>query len=186
QLERLIEDLLYVSKIEAREARLRHERVPVAAVARAAVDELQSAHPGRAVEVDVPPDLTWVLDEAKMRMVLRHLVDNALKYSDAPAPVVVRAWLDEEADRLRIDVVDRGAGIISSDIPHIFERFRQIDSSSTRRHGGTGVGLYLCLRLVRAHEGRIWVESAWGKGSTFSIALPPAVAPPERSAAASA
>jgi signal transduction histidine kinase len=69
-------------------------------------------------------------------------------------------------------VIDQGAGIISSDIPHIFDRFRQLDTSSTREHGGTGVGLYLCAQLVHVHGGRIWVDSTWGKGSTFSFVLP--------------
>ena len=69
-------------------------------------------------------------------------------------------------------MVDKGVGIISSDIPHIFDRFRQVDASSTREHGGTGVGLYLCAQLVHSHGGRIWVDSTWGKGSTFSFTLP--------------
>jgi two-component system sensor histidine kinase VicK len=61
---------------------------------------------------------------------------------------------------------------VSSDIPHIFERFRQIDNSSTREHGGTGVGLYLSAQLVKMHRGHIWVDSTWGKGSTFSVSIP--------------
>jgi two-component system phosphate regulon sensor histidine kinase PhoR len=73
---------------------------------------------------------------------------------------------------LCIDVIDKGVGIVSTDIPHIFERFRQVNSSSTREHGGTGVGLYLCAQLVRAHGGEIGVDSTWGKGSTFAFSLP--------------
>jgi signal transduction histidine kinase len=62
--------------------------------------------------------------------------------------------------------------MVSSDLPHIFDRFRQVDGSSTREHGGTGVGLYLCAQLIRVHDGRIWADSTWGKGSTFSFSLP--------------
>jgi two-component system, OmpR family, sensor histidine kinase VicK len=112
----------------------------------------------------------WPCDETKIRLVLRHLFDNALKYSSGPQPVVVRASQDE--DELRVDVIDKGVGMVSTDIPYIFERFRQLDASSTREHGGTGVGLYLCAQLVRVHSGRIWVDSIWGKGSTFSFSLP--------------
>jgi signal transduction histidine kinase len=97
-------------------------------------------------------------------------LDNALKFSDAPDPVILQA--DVVEDELRIDVVDRGVGLVSTDIPHIFERFRQVDGTSTRRHGGTGVGLYLSAQLVKVHGGSIWVDSTWGKGSTFSFSLP--------------
>jgi signal transduction histidine kinase/putative methionine-R-sulfoxide reductase with GAF domain len=169
QLERLIEDLLYVSKIEAREASLRVESNDVAELVRAVAADVLEQHPDREISLDVPVDLKWPCDETKVSLVLRHLVENALKYSETPAPVVIRA--SDEGDALRIDVVDKGQGIVSSDIPHIFERFRQVDGSSTRAHGGAGVGLYLCAQLVRVHGGRIWVDSTWGKGSTFSFSL---------------
>ena len=170
QLERLIEDLLYVSKIESREASLRIDQVDIPMLIKTVVEDLVQMHTDREIVLDAPVSLSWPCDETKIALVLRHLVENALKYSDAPHPVTVRAF--GEADELRIDVVDSGIGILSSDIPHIFERFHQIDSSSTRAHGGTGVGLYLCAQLVRVHGGRIWVDSTWGKGSTFSFSLP--------------
>lgn len=170
QLERLIEDLLYVSKIESKEASLRLEPVDVAQLSARVVEDVMRDHPNREVVFEIPGSLVWPCDETKVALVVRHLAENALKYSQAPEPVIVRAT--DENDELRVDVVDRGVGIVSSDIPHIFDRFRQVDASSTREHGGTGVGLYLCAQLVRVHDGRIWVESTWGKGSTFSFALP--------------
>jgi signal transduction histidine kinase len=169
QLERLIEDLLYVSRIESREAPLRVEQVDVTSVVRSVVDALLAEHPERAVSLDIPSGLVWPCDETKVALVLRHLVENALEYSSTPHPVFVSARVD---GALEIDVIDHGVGIVSSDIPHIFERFRQLDSSSTREHGGTGVGLYLCAQLVRAHGGDIWVDSTWGRGSKFSFSLP--------------
>lgn len=170
QLERLIEDLLYVSKVESREAQLRVEQVDIQALAQSVAEEIIDEHDGREVAIQVPRGLQWPCDETKVGLVLRHLIDNALKYSSGPTPVIVRATEDD--DQLRIDVVDKGVGLVSTDIAHIFERFRQVDASSTREHGGTGVGLYLCSQLVRVHNGRIWVDSMWGKGSTFSFALP--------------
>ena len=170
QLERLIEDLLYVSKIESREAQLRIEQVDIQALVQSVAEEIIGEHEDREVAIEIPRGLLWPCDETKVSLILRHLVDNALKYSSGPSTVVVRASEDE--DDLRIDVMDKGVGIVSTDIPHIFERFRQVDGSSTREHGGTGVGLYLCAQLVRVHNGRIWVDSTWGKGSTFSFALP--------------
>ena len=170
QLERLIEDLLYVSKIESREAQLRIEQVDIQALVQGVAEEIIHEHEDREVAIEIPRGLLWPCDETKVSLILRHLVDNALKYSSGPGVVTVRASEDE--DDLRIDVIDRGVGLVSTDIPHIFERFRQVDGSSTREHGGTGVGLYLCAQLVRVHNGRIWVDSTWGKGSTFSFALP--------------
>ncbi|MGH2737051.1 MAG: ATP-binding protein, partial [Actinomycetota bacterium] len=170
QLEHLIEDLLYVSRIESREASLRIEELDFGGLVESVAGELVREHADREVQLDMPEELMWPCDESKLVMILRHLIENALKYSEAPGPVTVRATEDDE--ELRIDVVDRGVGIVSSDLPHIFKRFRQVDSTSTREHGGAGVGLYLTAQLVRAHGGRIWADSIWGKGSTFSISLP--------------
>jgi signal transduction histidine kinase len=170
QLERLIEDLLYVSRIESREAQLRIEQVDVAGLITMVGEDVIQGHSAREITLDVPSDLTWPCDETKIGLVLRHLIENALKYSEAPTPVTVRAA--DEGNQLRVDVIDRGMGMVSSDIPQIFDRFRQVDASSTREHGGTGVGLYLCAQLIRVHEGRIWADSTWGKGSTFSFSLP--------------
>jgi signal transduction histidine kinase/GAF domain-containing protein len=170
QLGRLIEDLLYVSKIESREATLRVEDVDVGVLVESVVTEVLHDHPDREVALEIPHGLTWPCDETKVALILRHLTANALKYSDAPQPVAVHVRTED--DELRLSVVDKGIGLLSTDIPHIFERFRQVDSSSTRERGGTGVGLYLCAQLVRVHGGRIWVESMWGKGSEFSFAIP--------------
>ena len=170
QLERLIEDLLYVSKIEAREASLKIEQIDVVSLVNKVVGEVIREFPKREVILEAEPSLSWPCDETKISIVLRHLVENALKYSEDPEPVVVKVAAEDE--ELRVDVVDRGVGLVSSDIPHIFERFRQVDSSSTRRHGGTGVGLYLSAQLVRVHGGHITVDSIWGKGSTFTFVIP--------------
>jgi two-component system, OmpR family, phosphate regulon sensor histidine kinase PhoR len=170
QLERLIEDLLYVSKIEAREASLRVEQVDVTSLVNSVTSDIVRHHEGREVIIDVDRSFVWPCDETKIALVLRHLIENALKYSEAPNPVTIKVTGDD--DEMRVDIMDYGDGIVSSDIPHIFERFKQLDSSATRRHGGTGVGLYLCAQLVRVHGGTITVDSTWGKGSTFTFTIP--------------
>ncbi len=170
QLERLIEDLLYVSKIEAREASLRIDQVDVSALLSSVIGDVMRTFPDREVVVEADAGIVWPCDETKIALVFRHLVENALKYSDAPDPVTVK--LSNEDDELKFDVIDHGVGLVSTDIPHIFERFRQLDNTSTRKHGGTGVGLYLCAQLVRVHGGHITVDSIWGKGSTFTFVLP--------------
>ncbi|MFN2526073.1 MAG: ATP-binding protein [Actinomycetota bacterium] len=175
QLERLIDDLLQISRIESREASLRLSEVALAELIKEVVDDVLMSHEGRKVEVEDDEGLTWVLDEGKFRIVMRHLLDNALKYSEAPSVVTVRSSAQD--DQLRVEVKDRGVGIVSNELPTIFERFRQIDASATRTHGGTGIGLYLSSQLVRLHEGRVGADSIWGKGSTFWVALPRLEAP---------
>lgn len=172
QLERLIEDLLYVSQIEAREAALRIEKIDVPALIKSVADDVVQGHKDREIKIDMPDEIEWPCDETKVGLVLRHLIENALKYSSGPEPVTVTVRVEDDGAELQVEVVDKGIGIVSSDLPHIFERFRQIDSSSTREHGGTGVGLYLCAQLVHVHGGKIWVDSTWGKGSTFSFSIP--------------
>ncbi|MGI8521272.1 MAG: sensor histidine kinase, partial [Actinomycetota bacterium] len=172
QLGRLIEDLLYISGVETREAILKPEETRVAELLGEVAEEALERFPGREIELDVPRKLHWPLDRTKVALVLRHLLTNALEYSSEPESVIVRARELENKDELVVEVVDRGEGILSTNMPHIFERFRQIDSSSTREHGGIGVGLYLCSQLVKLHQGRIWADSSWGKGSTFSFSLP--------------
>lgn len=170
ELEHIVEDLLYVSGIESRESAIRVEEVHIRKVLEVVVEELLEVHRDRQAVMDIPDDLRWACDATKLSLVVRHLLDNALKYSKAPSEVILRVF--ENDKELQFDVIDRGVGLVSSDIPGIFERFRQLDGSTTREHGGMGVGLYLCSRLVKAQEGHIWVDSVWGKGSTFSFVLP--------------
>jgi signal transduction histidine kinase len=80
--------------------------------------------------------------------------------------------LRELHDSVEVAVVDTGVGIFSGDIPTLFRRFRQLDGSSTRATGGTGLGLYVARRIVEAHGGRIWCESRLGHGSRFVVTLP--------------
>ncbi len=177
ELERLIEDILHLSGIESGTSPLVVEDVDVAAVVGDAVEQGQRRHPGRAVRVEAPAELRWPCDAVKVATILRHLIDNALAYSSAPEEVVVRV---RAGDELRIDVVDRGIGILSEDIPTIFERFRQLEGAHNRTRGGMGLGLYLCRQLAALHGGTLRADSAWGKGSTFTVTLPRSVpvAPP--------
>ena len=113
------------------------------------------------------------VDRARLEQVLRHLVDNAVKFSppDAPVTVTVR----EGAEQLEIEVVDHGEGVFSGHLPKLFDRFQQLDGSATRDQGGAGVGLHVAKVLVEAHQGTIAARSALGKGSTFTVTLPRAL-----------
>ncbi len=171
RLERLIEDLLLVSRVEHHRPPLHLERHDLRKVVERIVGVIQAAHTDRTIEI-VAPSLPTVfpLDSVKVEQVIGHLLDNALKFSEPDKPVRVELLL--HGDRVEVRVVDEGMGIFSGDLPHLFERFHQVDGSATRAHGGTGIGLYICRTLVETHGGRIGVRSALGRGSTFWFSLP--------------
>lgn len=109
------------------------------------------------------------LDPDHLREVLANLVENAIKYTPA-GEVVIDTHGDDS--HVVISIADSGIGIPAEDIPHLFQKFYRVDNSDTREIGGTGLGLYLCRKLIEAMGGRIWVDSEYKKGSTFSVELP--------------
>ncbi|MHB8511526.1 MAG: ATP-binding protein [Actinomycetota bacterium] len=171
KLGQMIEDLLYVSRIENNVPPLHFAWNDVVDCAKQVIEIFLQHNPGRVLSLRTNVSSVHMLfDQIKIEQVLRHLIDNAIKYSDPDAPVVVS--IDEEADDVRISVIDKGIGIFSGDIPRLFRVFGQLDSSSTRRHGGTGIGLSVCKTLVETMGGRIWAQSMLGKGSEFSFTVP--------------
>jgi len=109
-------------------------------------------------------------DPAKTRNVLTNLLDNAIKYS--PDGGCIDVILAQEAGRLRFTVRDQGLGIPHSEQERIFEKFYRLDAAMSRGVGGSGLGLYICRELVGRMNGRIWVSSEPGAGSSFSFELP--------------
>lgn len=109
------------------------------------------------------------LDADHLREVLSNLVENAIKYT-LEGEVVVDVQGDDS--HVVVSIADSGIGIPVEDIPHLFQKFYRVDNSDTREIGGTGLGLYLCRRLIETMGGRIWVESEHKKGSTFFVELP--------------
>jgi PAS domain S-box-containing protein len=109
------------------------------------------------------------LDADHLREVLANLVENAIKYTPA-GEVVIDVQGDDS--HVVVSIADSGIGIPTEDIPHLFQKFYRVDNSDTREIGGTGLGLYLCRKLIEAMGGRIWVDSEYKKGSTFSVELP--------------
>ena len=160
RLERLIEDLLFVSSVESN---------ATVDLAPTDIGEVVDGKAGGRVVVKRPADsLVVPVDPAKLDQVLHHLLDNALKYAEGEVLLEVI----DKGDDIEVAVEDHGPGIFSGDLPHLFERFRQLDGTATRNHGGTGLGLYICRRLVELLGGRIWVESRLGVGSRFAFTLP--------------
>lgn len=170
RLERLIEDLLYVSHIETVRPPLHLEEVDLVALAEELLSEFQGRETAREFRLRAPAELRLHLDRTKIGQVLFHLLDNACKYSEADDPVEVE--ITDGPEKVELSVKDEGVGILSEDVESLFTRFHQVDTSSTREHGGTGVGLYISKAFVDAHKGAIRVNSVWKKGSTFRVFLP--------------
>lgn len=110
-----------------------------------------------------------VVDPDRMREVLTNLFDNAVKYTDT-GKITIGLTGDQRV--VQFFIKDTGNGIPAEDVPHLFQKFYRVDNSNTRTIGGTGLGLFICRKIVELYQGRIWVESELGKGSTFYINLP--------------
>jgi len=108
-------------------------------------------------------------DPDRMREVITNLFDNACKYTEQGK---IAIGLTGDGDVVQLYVKDTGSGIPAEDVPHLFQKFYRVDNSATRTIGGTGLGLFICRKIVELYKGRIWVESELGKGSTFFINLP--------------
>lgn len=134
--------------------------------------EQRAVEEGIEIRLDLPLDLPHVAaDLDLLEQVITNLLDNAFKFSPAGGRVTLTACRD--GSHLHIRVQDQGVGIPPEKLERIFERFYQVDGSSTRRFGGMGIGLALCRAIVQAHGGAIWAESAGpGQGSTFIVSLP--------------
>jgi PAS domain S-box-containing protein len=109
------------------------------------------------------------VDPDRMREVITNLFDNAVKYTDT-GKITIGLTGNEQV--VQFSVRDTGHGIPAEDLPHLFQKFYRVDNSATRTIGGTGLGLFICRKIVELYQGRIWVESEFGKGSTFFINLP--------------
>jgi signal transduction histidine kinase len=170
RLARLVEDLLFVSRIEAGTVQFEAEQVDLA---RFLAETAESLGPdGRSrVRVEVqPPGATVRTDSHRLDQILRNLIENAMKFSSPDTEVRIEALVRD--DWFQMAVADRGVGIPPEDLPRIFDRFHQVGQAMTREIEGAGLGLYITKRLVEAMGGTITVASVPGQGSTFRIWLP--------------
>ncbi|MEZ6330750.1 MAG: ATP-binding protein [Candidatus Saccharimonadales bacterium] len=135
-----------------------------------AVGQATSGNRGEAGGNKVVRPLYYAhIDPDRMREVITNLFDNATKYTDS-GKVSVGITGDDHVVQIRIQ--DTGAGIPKEDVPHLFEKFYRVDNTATRTIGGTGLGLFICRKIVEMYNGRVWVESTLGQGSIFYINLP--------------
>jgi len=175
RLNRLVDDLQELSRVEARAYELHFEPLDVQALAGTVMKRLGSLAASRGVSwsLDIGPHLPRVQgDQDRLLQVLTNLVSNALQYTPQGGSVTVAAQrVDGE---VQVTVRDTGAGIGAEHLAHIFDRFYRVDKSRSRQAGGgSGIGLTIARALVEAHGGRIWAESEGaGKGSVFTFTVP--------------
>jgi two-component system, OmpR family, phosphate regulon sensor histidine kinase PhoR len=173
RMQRLVDDLLDLSRIESGGWQPLRSVVDVAALAQEAWTPF--GNPARARDVRFTMEIaseagTVVADVDALRQILTNLFDNALRHTPAGGEISVRAG--GAPDGMMIAVSDTGAGIAPQHLPRIFERFYRADASRSRSQGGTGLGLAIVKHLVEAHGGRVTAESTLGRGTTISLFFP--------------
>jgi signal transduction histidine kinase len=175
---RLVDDLLDVSRVISGKLRIESEPVNLCRVIEQAVETVRAEAESRDIRLSIDlPDCPLVVQGAPIRLqqVVWNLLSNAVKFTPRAGLVLVHAR--REGDEARIEVTDTGIGIAPEFLPHVFDRFRQADGSTTRQYGGLGLGLAIVRALVELHGGWARAESdGTGKGSRFLLGLPSAVA----------
>ena len=168
-LARLVDDLRLLSLAEAGHLKLvktsAHINDLLQHIAERFHPQVEDQHINLVVEA--PENLPMVeVDTDRISMVVRNLVNNALRYTPSGGQVTLKAAVDETvANQIRVEVIDTGSGIAPNDMPHVFDRFYRADTSRSRGSGGTGIGLAIVKQLVEAHGGRVFVESPIFKDS---------------------
>jgi signal transduction histidine kinase len=176
---KLVEDLLDVSRIVTGKMQLSLRPISLTAVIRAAVDVMLPAAQARQISITLTLDDNAdevVGDPDRLQQVVWNLLSNAVKFTPAQGSIEVR--LQRERGHARLTVRDTGEGIAPEFLPHVFERFRQADSSTSRRHGGLGIGLAIVRHVIELHGGSVRAESnGKGQGTKMILTLPLAAAP---------
>jgi len=170
----IVDDLLDIARVVRGQLRLDVRPVELVPVIEASIDTVRPAAAAREIEIAAvlePRAGPVAGDPGRLQQVVWNLLTNAIKFTPSGGRVEVR--LAHGGDHVEISVKDTGAGIPPELLPHVFERFRQGDSSTTRAHGGLGLGLAIVRHLVEAHGGTVTAESdGLGLGSSFCVSLP--------------
>ncbi|OEF98503.1 ATP-binding protein [Desulfuribacillus alkaliarsenatis] len=171
RMKRLVNDLLDLAKLEARQIELEKETVEVGEILDNLIKKYKKLHENKNFTLTIQgnkPIYTYI-DVARIEQVLINLIDNAIRHTDEKGQIEIKAALN---DMIIIEVTDNGVGIPEEDVPFVFERFYKADKARTRSKSGTGLGLAISKNIIEAHSGEISVRSQVGKGTTFTIELP--------------
>lgn len=170
RMERLLTDLLDVVRIESGALRLSKRQHHIGALLFEVLRSYEPMFTARGLTFTIEPlpdDAIVEFDYDRIVQVLSNLLGNSIKFTNGGGTVTLR--VERQAEQILFELRDDGVGIAKSALPHVFERFWQIDSNTRR---GLGLGLHICKNIIETHGGRIWVESEVGKGSIFRFTLP--------------
>lgn len=172
RLERLIRDILDLSRIEQKKLSLEYKQCNLYKIVEDIRNSLQNQLEQKELQFinNLPQNLELYADPDRMKQIFINLFTNAIAFT----PSLGRIWTSarEEVDHVIIEVGDTGLGISKQEMHRIFERFYRVDKARSRNSGGTGLGLAIVKHLVESHHGKIWVESEEGKGSIFYVEMP--------------
>ncbi|HKY82591.1 MAG TPA: ATP-binding protein [Sphingobium sp.] len=174
RMQRLIDDLISLSRIEAEKYRAPDSAVDLSELVSEVVNIFRTSHGerGREVEMEIAPGLPSVQgDRAQLSQLLHNLIGNSVKYGRPGTPIRV-SLAEGPSGMSRIAVADEGEGVGPDHLPRLTERFYRVDSGRSRAMGGTGLGLAIVKHIVERHRGRLDIASVLGKGTTISILLP--------------
>ncbi len=174
RLKAIIEDMATIAHQEQGESRVRREPFSMSQLIEKVVERFSEMANDKEIELgfDVPEGNALMLegDREKVDIAISNLVKNAIIFTDPGGQVGIKA--DGDQGMIKIFVVDTGIGIPSDAVDRVFDRFFQVESHLTRKHGGMGLGLSIAKAMVEMHNGQIWCESKEGTGSLFCIMLP--------------
>ena len=172
RLTNLIEDLLTISRLESGQITLKLRNLPLRAFAASLISELQIRATERGTKIvnEIPETLHGRADPDRLEQVFVNLVDNAVKYGKASGRVVIKGRTVH--GHVELCVTDDGPGIPAEARERVFERFYRLDKARARDAGGTGLGLAIVKHIIQSHGGKVWVESAAGRGAQFYFTLP--------------
>ena len=172
RLKRMVDELLDLSRLQTGHFTLNKQELNISEMLFAIEEKYKPVirNVGLDFKMEIEPDLPRIYaDHDRMQQVVINLVENALKHTDE-GYISISAF--KENEQICIEVADSGPGIAPEDLDHIWERFYKADKSRQRAKGGTGLGLAIVQNIVKAHNGRVWVRSEVGKGSTFGFCIP--------------
>jgi len=168
RMNRLLKDLLDLSRLEAGRLEVKRQEVEIAELAKTVADRIAIDAKNHQIATEFPPDLPRVwADAGKVEQVLMNLIENAVKHGD-PGSVRVSGGVDDGSIVVR--VADNGPGIDARHVPYVFTKFYRRGTGD--RHAGTGLGLYICKGIIEAHGGQIAIERSTPEGTTFAFTLP--------------
>ena len=169
RMDSLVRNLLTLSDIENIPL-ANHQVCDLVALVEESKRAILAVHPQAEVEIVQSSEIRAEVDSSILELALVNLLDNAIKYSKSPAKITISVC--QNVDTATVSIQDRGVGISSQDLEHIFDRFYTVNKAHSRRLGGAGLGLSLVKTIIEKHDGTLHVASIVGEGSTFTLSLP--------------